>query len=50
MMEFFKEYWLFLKERKKLWMLPIIMLLLLTGLLLFAVQSIAGSPFIYALF
>lgn len=50
MIEFFREYWIFLKARKKLWMLPIIILLLLTGFLLFAVQGLAGSPFIYTLF
>lgn len=50
MMAFLKEYWIFLRARRKLWMLPIIILLLLTGALLLAVQILAGSPFIYALF
>lgn len=50
MMEFLREYWLFLKARKKLWMLPIIILLLLAGFLLLAVQGLASSPFIYTLF
>lgn len=50
MMEFFREYWTFLKARRKLWMLPIIILLLLMGFLLFAVQGLAGSPLIYTLF
>lgn len=50
MIEFFREYWIFLKARKKLWLLPISVLLILAGLLLIAVQGLAGAPFMYALF
>lgn len=49
-MEFLKEYWLFLKARKKLWMLPIIILLMLAASLVFLAKSAAMSPFIYTLF
>lgn len=49
-MEFFKEFWAFLKVRKKFWLLPIIlMLLLLGGLLIFAEGSVV-APLIYTLF
>jgi hypothetical protein len=42
------EFLDFLKENKKFWLIPIILVLLLLGLLLFA--SPAAAPFIYALF
>ena len=42
------EFLVFLKENKKFWLIPIILVLLLLGLLLFA--SPAAAPFIYALF
>lgn len=42
------EFMVFLKENKKFWLIPIILVLLLLGLLLFA--SPAAAPFIYALF
>lgn len=43
------ETWDFLKVRKKWWLLPIIILLILVGLLVIFAQSSALSPFIYAL-
>ncbi len=46
----FQELWLFLKEQKKFWMLPIITLLFLFGLLLIFTQTSALAPFIYTLF
>lgn len=49
-MDFFKEYWRFLKSRKKIWMLPIFILLLMTSALLLMAKSAALSPFIYTLF
>ncbi|MFA7294450.1 MAG: DUF5989 family protein [Candidatus Omnitrophota bacterium] len=45
-----KEFWDFLKVRKKWWLAPIIILLLLIGGLLFLAQSSAVAPFIYTLF
>jgi hypothetical protein len=43
------ELWDFLKIRKKWWLLPIIILLILSGILIIFGQSSALSPFIYAL-
>ena len=45
-----REIWLFLSENKKLWLLPIVMVLLLLGGLLIFAQSSALAPFIYTLF
>ena len=44
------EFFQFLCENKKLWLLPIVLILLLVGLLLVVTQSSALAPFIYALF
>jgi len=44
------ELWDFLKVRKKWWLLPIFILLVLAGVLIVVGQSSALSPFIYALF
>ena len=47
----FRELWLFMRVRKKFWLAPIMLVLLLLGLLIVFTQS-AGvlSPFIYVLF
>ena len=45
-----KEFTLFLKENKKLWMLPIVITLVLLGALLVFAQSSALAPFIYTVF
>jgi len=44
------EIWDFIKTRKKFWLLPIIVLLLLLGLLIIFTESSAIAPFIYTLF
>ena len=44
-----REFWDFLKIRKKWWLLPIIILLVIAGALIIFGQSSALSPFIYAL-
>jgi len=49
-MEIILEFWQFLKERKKWWLAPIIVLLLLIGLLIFMTSGSAVAPFIYTLF
>ena len=49
-MEFFKEFWLFLKVRKKYWLLPILIMALLLGGLILLTESTALAPFIYTLF
>lgn len=47
---FIKEIWAFLRVRKKLWLAPIIIVLLLLGMLLIAAQGSVVAPFIYTLF
>jgi NAD/NADP transhydrogenase beta subunit len=44
------EFFQFLHENKKLWLLPIVLILLLVGLMLVVTQGSALAPFIYALF
>jgi hypothetical protein len=50
LIEFVKELWLFLRERKKFWLLPIIIVLAAFGMLLVFTQGSAVAPFIYTLF
>jgi hypothetical protein len=45
-----KEFWQFLKERKKWWLLPIVIFLVLLGALLILTEGSAIAPFIYTLF
>jgi len=45
-----KEFWSFLRIKKKYWLLPIVIMLLLLGLLIIFTESSALSPFIYILF
>ncbi len=45
-----KEFWDFLKIRKKWWLTPIVLVLVLLGFLIVFTQSSALSPFIYTLF
>jgi len=49
-MSFIKELWMFLRERKKFWLLPIILVLALFGFLIVLTQGSAVAPFIYTLF
>jgi len=49
-MSFLLELWAFLRERKKFWLLPIIVLMLVIGGLLILAQGSALAPFIYTLF
>jgi hypothetical protein len=44
------ELWDFMKTRKKFWLLPIILAMLLLGALLMLAQGSAVAPFIYTLF
>jgi hypothetical protein len=50
MLGFMKEMWMFLKVRKKFWMLPMILIMLLIGGLLILAHGSAIAPFIYTLF
>ncbi len=49
-MEFLSDLWKFLKERKKFWLVPMILVLLLFGVLIVIGGSSALAPFIYTLF
>ncbi|HOC25960.1 MAG TPA: DUF5989 family protein, partial [bacterium] len=44
------EFWLFMRERKKWWLGPIIFFLVLLGLLIVFAEGSALAPFIYTLF
>jgi hypothetical protein len=44
------ELWAFMRERKKFWLLPIIVVLILVGGLLVLAQGSALAPFIYTIF
>ena len=49
-MELLKELWAFLRARKKLWLAPIIIVMLILGSLLILVQGSVVAPFIYTIF
>ena len=49
-MSIFRELWAFMRERKKFWLLPIIIIMVLLGGLLVLAQGSAIAPFIYTLF
>ena len=49
-MEFLSDLWAFLKVRKKFWLLPIIIVLLVFGVLIVLTSGSAIAPFIYTLF
>jgi Family of unknown function (DUF5989) len=49
-MSFIAEMWRFLRVRKKLWLLPLVMMMLVLGGLLVLAQGSAIAPFIYTLF
>lgn len=44
------ELWMFMRERKKFWLLPLVIVLLLFGGLVVLTQGTAVAPFIYTLF
>jgi len=50
MLELFRDLWGFMKERKKFWLAPIILVLLLLGALIVFGQGSVVAPFIYTLF
>mgnify|MGYP000878723145 CR=1 FL=1 len=49
-MEFLIEFFRFLKNRKKYWLLPIIIILMLFGFLIVLTEGTAVAPFIYQIF
>tara|TARA_B100001057_G_scaffold472242_1_gene535335 strand:- start:1975 stop:2127 length:153 start_codon:yes stop_codon:yes gene_type:complete len=50
MINFFIEFWDFLRERKKYWLIPIVIVLGLFGALIVLSQGSAVAPFIYTIF
>lgn len=50
MMDLLKDLWAFMRERKKYWLAPIILVMLLLGMLIVFAQGSAVAPFIYTLF
>ncbi|HEV8199414.1 MAG TPA: DUF5989 family protein [Candidatus Polarisedimenticolia bacterium] len=50
MIDFLTELWAFMRTRKKFWLLPIVVVLLLLGVLIVLTQGSAIAPFIYTLF
>ena len=49
-MDFLREFWRFLRVRKKYWLAPILFMLLVFGGLIILAQGTAVAPFIYTLF
>jgi hypothetical protein len=49
-MDFLKDLWGFMKVRKKYWLIPIILILLIFGILIVLTSGSAIAPFIYTLF
>lgn len=50
MIELIKDLWGFMRARKKFWLAPIIIIMLLLGTLIVLTQGSAVAPFIYTLF
>ena len=50
MIEFLKDLWDFMRVRKKFWLAPIIIVLLLLGMLIVLAEGSAVAPFIYTIF
>jgi hypothetical protein len=50
MIEFMQDLWQFLKVRKKIWLLPIVVVLAILGAIVVATQQSALATFIYTLF
>ena len=50
MVSFIAEFWLFVRARRKFWLLPVLVLMLTFGALLILTQASSVAPFIYTLF
>lgn len=50
MIDLLKDLWAFMKERKKFWLAPIVIVLVLLGALVVLSEGSAVAPFIYTLF
>jgi hypothetical protein len=49
-MEILKDLWSFMKERKKFWLAPMIIILIILGVIIVLGGSSAIAPFVYTLF
>jgi hypothetical protein len=49
-MDFFKDFWNYMKERKKWWLIPTFIIFILLGILIVLSSGSALAPFIYTLF
>jgi hypothetical protein len=49
-MDFFKDFWNYMKERKKWWLIPTFIIFILLGILIILSSGSALAPFIYTLF
>jgi hypothetical protein len=49
-MDFLRDFWQYMKERKKWWLIPVIVILLIFGVLIVLSSGSAIAPFIYTLF
>jgi len=47
---FLKELWFYMRERKKYWLIPVMLVMVLLGVLIVIAQGSAVAPFIYTLF
>ena len=50
MIDLIKDLWEFMRERKKYWLAPVVVVMLLLGVLIVFAQGSAVAPFIYTLF
>jgi hypothetical protein len=50
MLDFLKDLWAFMRERKKFWLAPIMLVMILLGALIVFAQGSSLAPFIYTLF
>ena len=50
MLSFLREFWMFLRVRKKYWLMPILIMMMIFGGLIVLTQGSAVAPFIYTIF
>jgi hypothetical protein len=50
MLDLLKDLWVLMRERKKFWLLPLVLVMLLLGMLIVLAKGSAVAPFIYTLF
>ncbi len=50
MISFLREFWMFLRQRKKYWLLPVFVMMAIFGGLIVLTKGSAIAPFIYAIF